>query len=189
MYQTQKNKNKTKKVVLLSTLAILAIGSIGSTLAYWASTVNGSETGADGNVNIGEGDAVDTKLSVSAASAGKYLVPVGLATQENQVEELEIVFTVNWSSDALRAPKTAGKLMPTLTEVTTPRAATPDEQAAVRALINCDFDRTSYAIATDSDPVLVTAAITLEEPPTAEIYQLIAGQNLSLVFNFAVTIE
>lgn len=181
-------KNSKKKILAFGGLALLAFGSVGASLAYWAATVNGTSTDGSGNINIGEGGTVETTLSISEVSDNKdlRLVPAAFASGDN-VASITITFNVNWKSTDAHGNGTIGTLTPVLNSASTAKCATDEDKAVVFNLLNCDFTSSTYSIiADDTNPTAVSATLTLDEPADKAQYDLIAGQDVALSFTFSV---
>lgn len=184
-------KHSKKKIFALGGLALLAFGSVGASLAYWAATVQGTDSNGNGNINIGEGDTVETTLKISDVTDNKdlRLVPAAFANGNN-VASITVTFEVTWNSTDANGNGTVGTLTPVLSSASTAKCTNDAEKAVVLSLLNCEFTSSTYTIISD-DPnaTTVAATLTLDEPADKAQYDLIAGQDVALSFAFSVAVN
>jgi len=173
---------KSKKFAVLGLALAAVVATAGISLAYWASTVSGSNANNTGTVEIGAGHDVTTTVVVGSQSSADYLVPAGRAV-DAEVESVQLDFTVAFNSTAVAAEGTLGHLTVTVVHVAIGTTHTDD---AITAYVNVALP-TVADIYADGDDVTSSVVITLDEP-VIEDYDEIANQTITVTLNFAVTI-
>ncbi len=172
-----------KKLMFLAILIFLLSASVSSAYAYWAGTVNAPAQKDDTiAINIGEGNAINTVLTVSGdgGAAGQVLVPTGQTANSVSVsgsltEKVTVVYTVGWT----------GVTGATGTLNVAKGAVTIDSSATHAGLVNVTITDASTAITTGTN-VTVTVEVTLTEPADKTAYTEIAGKAIAIPLTFNV---
>lgn len=194
---------KNKKGAMLGLLAVVALSStVGLAYAYWAGGFAGRNTPGKGEIEIGEGEVVATKLSLEDLAhnaGGKKLVPHTLTTIDTATETQSYVFTANviWSvaDDVLNKAVNEGTLAQltstltyTLGEVTIgAEGATTDVKGLFNITHTLDTAATdTTTIKGDKTAVALVITVTMNEPDNVVEYNLIKNQKVTFNFTLAV---
>lgn len=172
---------KSKKFAVLGLALAAVVATAGISLAYWASTVAGSNANNTGTVEIGAGHPVTTTVVVGSESSADYLVPAGRAVGA-EVESVTLDFTVAFNSTALAAEGTLGHLTLTVVHV----AVGTHTDDAITAYVNVALPAVADIYADGAD-VTSSVVITLDEPTIAD-YASIASKTITVTLNFAVVV-
>jgi len=100
MNEEIKTKSR-KKLIMIGALALFMILSISLTWAYWAGTINGTNTDRDLNVDIGSGGNINTQLTLTGDQGPQgLLVPYGLGAnlQLGQVRSVSFTINASWAA-------------------------------------------------------------------------------------------
>lgn len=164
---------------------LLVSASVGGAYAYWAGTVNAPAQKDDTiAINIGEGKAIDTVLTVNGdgGASGKVLVPAGQTANSvipgsgSLTEEVTVVYTVGWS----------GVTGATGTLNVAKGSVTIDGSTANAGLVNVTITNVSTPITTGTN-VTVTVKVTLTEPANKAVYTAVAKKAIAIPLTFSVT--
>ena len=175
---------KRQKFILIAILMLLVSASVGGAYAYWAGTVNAPDAKNENiAINIGEGKAIDTVLTVNGdgGAAGQVLVPTGQTANSvvpgsgSLTEKVTVVYTVGWT----------GVTGATGTLNVAKGAVTIDSSATHAGLVNVTITDASTAITTGTN-VTVTVEVTLTEPADKTAYTEIAGKAIAIPLTFNV---
>ena len=175
---------KRQKFILIAILMLLVSASVGGAYAYWAGTVNAPAQKDDTiAINIGEGKAIDTVLTVNGdgGAAGQVLVPTGQTANSvdpgsgSLTEKVTVVYTVGWTG----VTGATGTLNVAKGDVTI------DSSATHAGLVNVTITDASTAITTGTN-VTVTVEVTLTEPADKTAYTEIAGKAIAIPLTFNV---
>lgn len=171
--------NKKGLVVLLALVGLFA--TVGTSLAYWASSVGGSTGNATGTVEVGTGAAVSTTVNVSNFTAGAELVPAGFDddTPNAETDSVSMVFPVSWESTDDDGAGATGTLTVAKTGLTV------DGGADTYNLVNVSIPA-PVAIVADAAALNVTVVVTLGLPADATQYAAVAGKTIVITFSFTV---
>jgi len=175
---------KSKKLVALGLAAVALFSTVGVSLAYWASAVNGASANKTATINVGAGTTISTSVSVSDFVASKQLVPTGYASDgyndTNEVESVTVAFSVSWEStgdDANGAVKTL-----TITQT----GYTVGGGSDTYSLINIQAAPAPFSITADAPAVDVTMTVTMDEPTNLAQYDSVAGLAIVISYSFVV---
>jgi hypothetical protein len=194
---------KRKKLMLFAILIFLLSASASGAYAYWAGTVNAPDQKTDTiAINIGEGKAVNTILTINDPTFGdKLLVPPSQAGNsvvvagKTNVEELIINYTVNWSEIAGSAAGAEGTLKVEVYDIKINNSSTMGDKVTVT--INnpptySPIPGTGYVFTTPKikvgTPYSVSLRATLAQPTSLAEYNQIAGKPITMTVKFSVTI-
>lgn len=181
---------KSKKFVVLGLALAALISTAGISLAYWASSVAGSNTNQNGTVVIGEGDAVSTTVTVGSVSNTGKLVPAGRKNDVDEVESVTLPFSITWTSNAVAgASNTSGAAAGTKGSLATTKVSAvigDGSNATANALVNVTLPANADIFA-DGAAVTVSPIITLSEPDIAT-YEFVANKTITVTFTFTVTV-
>lgn len=184
-----------KRNLVIGLLVVMALALTSATFAFWASSVNGNNDTATGTITIGQGDAVDSIVSVSDASDGGELVPSGMAAYStgSPVEYVMLSFSVSWDEDTTNlAPGSASVLSFGYSNVQINSSAT------YAGLVNISYQiggtvtgstlngDGSTAITLGGADVTVWVLVTLSEPADQTAYNAVAGQDITFTGTFTV---
>lgn len=184
----RKNNRKSGRLALLGVLGLLLFGSIGISLAYWASSVNTGNIDNGEKIDVGGGETVNTTIEVSKRSSGGTLVPPNYV-KEGEVDVVSIYFDVSWHSLNQLAEGAEGKLIPSFVEAFTSEDNSEEEKNQIFSLIEVKFDQLDYSIVADGKAESVRADVSLKVPNNKEEYDLIANRSIFLSFLFKVDIN
>ena len=174
-------KNKKRGLAILLALTGL-FATVGTSLAYWASSVSGNTQNATGTIPVGTGDAVTTTVDVTAFTSGKVLVPTGEVTDTaTQTDSVAMIFPVTWTSTDGDGAGATGTLTVAKTALTVGGGA--DTYDLVNVAIPGPVGITADAPATN-----VTVTVTLDEPANQAQYDAVAGKTIVITFSFTVTL-
>jgi hypothetical protein len=91
---------KRKVIAAFAVMMFAFIATVGTTYAWWAETINTSNDTSTATVNIGDGDAITTTVTVDDLIDSRTLVPVGYEGQnQGDVNNVDLTFPVLWESD------------------------------------------------------------------------------------------
>ncbi|HOI85914.1 MAG TPA: hypothetical protein PLP48_07550 [Acholeplasmataceae bacterium] len=184
-----------KRGLVISLLVLLAVITSGFTYAFWAASVSGASDTAVGTVEIGEGNAVTTSVTVGDETSAGQLVPVGRAasSQGTPVEYVILQFEVNWAASGTAADGATGTLAVTIDEVKI-AGSTTNAGLVVTAYqiggsvtgstLNADGNN---AITVNGSTVTVFVKVTLTEPTSQAQYNAINGEDITFNVNFVIT--
>jgi hypothetical protein len=166
-----KLKDLRKKVIVTFAVLLFAIASmVGVTYAYW----NMLQVQQDETIEIGEGVVLEMVV-VATAPAGKTLVPDGqILDSATQVDSITLTYNVKLDH-ALTTALTLG------VAATNVKIGGSTDNAS---LVNIDI---SYATSINDTNVLVTVTITLDEPATEAVYDLVHNQPITFTLTFTAT--
>lgn len=187
-------RNLRKKNLVLVLLVLFALAVSGTTYAYWASSVTGSNDTAVGTINIGSGNIVSTTVTVGDANGGTdLLVPEGHDVDTNEVDYVMLQFTVAWDSTGLDASGYASTLSFGSSNIQIGGTTTGYEDlvnisyqiggTVTGSTLNGDG---STAIIADGADVTVFVLVTLTEPADQTAYNAVAGQVITFTGTFTV---
>jgi predicted ribosomally synthesized peptide with SipW-like signal peptide len=187
-------RNLRKKNLVLVLLVLFALAVSGTTYAYWASSVTGSNDTAVGTINIGSGNTVSTTVTVGDANGGTdLLVPEGHDVDTNEVDYVMLQFTVAWDSTGLDASGYASTLSFGSSNIQIGGTTTGYEDlvnisyqiggTVTGSTLNGDG---STAIIADGADVTVFVLVTLTEPADQTAYNAVAGQVITFTGTFTV---
>jgi len=177
---------KSKKLVALGLAAVALFSTVGVSLAYWASAVNGSSANHTATVNVGAGTTISTTVDTADFSETLQLVPTGYGSDgyndTNETESVSVVFDVSWNS-AGTIDSAAGAVK-TLTIVRT--GYTVGGGADTYSLVNISAVPAPQSITADAAPLHITFTVTLDEPANVAEYTAVAGKAIVISFSFTV---
>ncbi|MFA5474579.1 MAG: hypothetical protein WC225_03540 [Acholeplasmataceae bacterium] len=163
--------------------------------------MNGTDKTQENNtITIGEGQTVNTHVSIGAANdgTGKTLVPVNRAAAENDVEVVFFTFTIEWKENGIAGdPANAKNNMTDGDEPTRKLEAVVQNIKIGGSDVNAGLVVTEVQIGVenwveneyvanpnitlDGDSVKVFVKVTLTEPATQLIYSEIIKKTLPLM--------
>ena len=165
-------KLETKKKLLLSIISIMLVlfTSIGVTYAYWDYlSTNQSEV-----VIVGEGTNIVLEVE-AVAPVGKTLVPENVVLGLNDVDNVVLTYNV--------------KLDKELTENLNLSVLATDiligGESTYSYLVNIDIVMANNLL--NNSNVLVTVTVTLTEPETYEIYEIIKNGEITFDLMFSAS--
>jgi len=160
-----------KKKLLAVLIVTLLLGGTAVAFSYWD---NLQQEQAE-QLTIGNGVTLEVD-AVAVAPVGKVLVPAGVVMKANDVNSIVLTYNVKLDEAALTALNLAV-------------AASNIEigGSAVNAdLVNVNISLASTTVnATD---VLVTVTVTLDQPGTVAVYDVIRNQAITFDLTFTATI-
>jgi len=190
-------KNLKKRNLVLVLLVLFALAISGTTYAYWASGVVGDNDTATGTVTIGEGNSVQTTVTVAdETDTIGNLVPTlysnidGVYDPINPTQTYDTVvltFDVIWSG--LGAEGTTGALAITVDSLAIIDPLLVDS-GLTKTEIEAMFTVTPQTGVTATVGQTVQATVTIvfaTEPATKAIYDLVANGSLVIGLTFTVT--
>ncbi|MFA5005870.1 MAG: hypothetical protein WC509_00160 [Candidatus Izemoplasmatales bacterium] len=160
-----------KKKMLAVLIVALLLGGTGLAFAYWD---NLQQQQAE-ELNIGNGVTLQVS-AVATAPVGKVLVPAGVVMKANDVSSIVLTYNVKLDEAALAA-----------LDLDVVASNIQIGGSTVNAdLVNIDI---SLASATVNDAnVLVTVTVTLDQPATVAIYNVIKNQAITFDLTFTASI-
>lgn len=199
-----KSQTKTRKglLFLIAGILLLAlIGAAGATYAYWAGTVSAPAdlTKTDNSVVVtgsGKDTTTQQEATITLNNTNIVLVPTGKISETNvdggktAVESFTYTYKVTWSQLAGSAITSADNIKGNLTVQTT---ATVGDGSSTDAnqLVNVSNSINSGAeiVAQDATGVTVTFIVTLTEPSTKALYDLVANKAINVVHVFRIALQ
>ena len=155
------------KKVIAAIIVALLLGGTALAFSWWD---NLSQTQNE-TLEIGEGVTLNVS-AVAAAPVGKVLVPAGVVLKANDVDEIVLTYNVALDQAAL----TALNLSVVASDIQI--GGTTDNAD----LVNISISQASATV-NDAD-VLVTVTVTIDEPSTQAIYDLIKNQSITFTLTF-----
>lgn len=149
-------------------LVVVLLSGTAFAFSWWD---NLSQTQSE-TVTIGEGVTL-TVNAVAEAPAGSYLVPAGVVLKANDVESIVLTYNVKLDQTVLSDLNL---------DITASNVLIGGD-ATNSSLVNINISQASSTV-NDSD-VLVTVTVTLSQPSSFEIYNVIKNQ----VITFDLTFE
>ena len=167
--------------MIIAVLLFVAVAVSSATFAFWASGVNGNNDSATGTVTIGEGETVETTVSVADVGADGTLVPVGFedgTTVNNEDKE----FTVEWEGTG--ATGATGTLDVSVTALSLGTLT----QSEIESMFTIDVSAAPSITA--GTPLTYTVNVQFtNEPADQAMYDEVANGSLVITFDFAVTAD
>lgn len=182
-----------KRNLIAALLGIFALAASGTTYAYWASSVTGSNDTGNGTVTIGTGNTVSTTVTVGDVTGAGTLVPVGHAVDAGEAEFVMLSFVVAWDSTGADANGHVGALAVSLSNLKIDNATTYASLVTTSfqiggtvtgATFNADG---STQILADGADVTVFVKVVLAEPANRTEYLAVAGKDITFTATFTVT--
>ncbi len=188
---TLKNRKK-----LIAFLIMLSLVLTTGTFAYWASNVEGTSEDAVGTLNVGSAGTVTTKFDLSnELNSGGCLVPSNQAinSQKHAVEAIELHYDLAWQEDSSETQVT-GTTSVGQVSVSHHVLVFIDEEVLdqelysnIYKLINVDYSEINPTEMTlDGDTETFNFTVTMDEPTNQIDYNIIAGANISILFQFSI---
>jgi len=172
---------KSRKMII-AVLLFAAVAVSGATFAFWASGVNGNNDSATGTVTIGEGETVETTVTVADVAAGGTLVPVGYEESGVTVNNEDKEFTVEWEGTG--ATGATGTLNVSVTSLSLGTLT----QAEIESMFTIDVTATPSITA--GTPLTHTINIEFtNEPADQAMYDQVASGSLVVTFDFTVNAD
>lgn len=186
-----------KRNLLIATLIMFALVVTGFTFAYWAGSLTGDVKTDNVTIEVGEGKDVTTLVDLGTlpSAANKVLVPedriansVAPEAGKTLVEEIVLTYTVLWKEANPTQDDITRELEVSVEDVKIDGSTT--NAGLVNIIIEIDEVETETAdIKLNGDSLTVKVTITLTEPSTEEIYDLVAGKNITFTLVFGVLPE
>lgn len=195
---------KRQKFILIAILMLLVSASVGGAYAYWAGTVNAPVAKNENiAINIGEGKAIDTILTINDPTFGdKLLVPPGqtassvVVAGKTNVEEIIVQYSVNWNAVSGNVAGALGTLKLVVTDVKIGGAGTFDYLVNVTlndspTYTNLKGVSTGYTFPTSvvaGTPYVVELRVTLNQASNSYEYGAMAGKEITMNVTFSLTV-
>ncbi|MFW6298247.1 MAG: hypothetical protein ACOC14_01075 [Bacillota bacterium] len=170
---------KSRKLII-GVLLFLAVAVSSATFAYWANEVNGSNDTAAASVTIGEGESVDTTVTVGDVGADGTLVPAGYE-DSSSISNEDKTFTVNWEGDGDGAEGAEGTLNVSIDSLTLGSLS----QSQIEDMFTIDVSATPTI--TEGTPLTYTVNVEFaNEPANKTIYDEVENNTLEIDLIFSV---
>jgi hypothetical protein len=198
----EKNSNKGLKKLVLLLLLFVGLGASVTAGAYWASSFTVTlPTEATGTVNVevgvGQPITVSTSLeavdTIATVGAGKKLVPAGfVGNDENKTDTKSFTVTANWTMGTTTGFDEGDVTQNYKIEVGTyaikytETEILLDTDAAAVFSVNFAFT-VSEAIELGGENI-ITVTVTMAEPDNVEIYNKVAGEDITITFTLNVVL-
>lgn len=182
-----------KRNLIAALLGVFAIAASGTTFAYWASEVQGSNDTAGGTVTIGTGNSVTTTVTVGDVTAAGTLVPVGHNVDSGEVTAIVIPFVVAWDSTGADANGHPGTLALAISDLKIDASTTYISLLTITTQIGGTISGTTLVgdanttILADGVDVTVYVKVELAEPTNRTEYLAVAGKQITFTATFTVT--
>ena len=174
--------------LIIGLLVMLAVAVSGFTFAFWSAGVTGDSDVAVGTIEIGQGDAVTTTVTVADVADAGLLVHTGYQDDTTTFDDLTLTFSVAWDEDDTGAAGTTGTL-----NVTVDSYDIVDDLGTTTGLTTAQIDAMFTIVVTSGDQetmtlngtqnVVVTVTFT-DEPATKAIYDKVANGTLKINLTF-----
>lgn len=155
------------KKLLMVALAVILFSGTAFAFSWWDNlSQEQSET-----VTIGEG-VILTVSAVAEAPVGKFLVPAGVVLKADDVESIVLTYNVKLDQTVLsdlNLDVTASNIL-------------IGGDATNSSLVNINISQASATV--NGADVLVTVTVTLSQPSTLEIYNLVKNQTITFDLTF-----
>lgn len=158
------------KKLFAALLVAVLLGGTAFAFSWWD---NLSQTKNE-TLNIGEGVTL-TVNAVAEAPTGKYLVPAGVVLKANDVESIVLTYNVKLDQAAVNA-------LNLNVQASNVKIGSDTTYAD---LVNIDISQASSTV-NDSN-VLVTITVTLSQPDTLDVYNLIKNQTITFDLTFTAS--
>ena len=158
------------KKLFAALLVAVLLGGTAFAFSWWD---NLSQTQSE-TINVGEGVTL-TVSAVAEAPTGKYLVPAGVVLKANDVEEIVLTYNVKLDQaavDALNLDVQASNIL-------------IGGESTYSDLVNVSISQASTTV--NDLNVLITVTVTLGQPTTLEIYNLIKNQAITFDLTFTAS--
>jgi hypothetical protein len=174
-------KELIRKLISAFVVMMFALMStVGVTYAYWANVINApTDEVATAEVLIGEGESVDTVLTVGDIGTGGTLVPVGYEDEPTTVNNEDKEFTVSW--DGVGATGATG----TLSVVVSSLSLGTLSEAEINSMFTIDVSATP-TITAGTDLVYTVNVEFTNEPVDEAMYNEVANGTLTITLTFSV---
>jgi len=189
-----KTKKKRLSIMTIFILAFMMIGTTAITFAFWAAGIGGADGDRGTDIDIGTGRQVTTELTFADSVTPGNLIPQTIAprTEFNEVNEIVFAVTVRWMAESgTDRPQdldgVIGELdVSTVSIVIEGRDFANETGRDGLGLFVIDIDNPGEIIGNDTDGVVVTITVRMNEPRDRDQYILVSGGTARLIFNFAV---
>ena len=183
-----------KKIVAV--LIMLSLVLTTGTFAYWATYVEGTDSDTTDVLEIGTGDAIETRFDLTNdLNSGGLLVPAGQAVNSGvgAVEAINLSFDVQWVEDEATSQTTGissvGQIEVSHVVVIELDGEVLDstEYSAIYDLVNVIYNAgNATELTLDASAQTLAFQITLDEPSGQEQYDLIATAEISITFSYSI---
>lgn len=172
---------KSRKLII-GVLLFIAVAVSSATFAYWSSGVNGNEDSATGTVTIGEGESVETTVTVGDVGADGTLVPEGYEDSPNTVNNEDKEFTVTWeSASGNEADGSTGTLNVSIASLSLGNLSDTE----IQDMFTIDVS-SSPSITAGTDLTYTVNVEFTNEPADKTMYDEVANGTLEITFDFEV---
>ncbi len=158
------------KKLLLAFAIVLMFGGSALAFAWW----DNLET-TENDVTIGVGEGVTVSVNLDSQTAGT-LVPAGAVPKTGDVTEVVVAFTVSLDSTALQNPLDLAVVVDNVLI---------GGETTNAGLVNTVVVNPGTI---QNTPVEVTVTVTLDEPASEAIYDLIKNQDITFDVTFTASI-
>ncbi len=159
-----------KKLFAVLAVALLLGGTV-LAFAYW----DNLQQEQSEIIEIGNGVTLEV-AAVAVAPAGKVLVPAGVVMKANDVNQVVLTYNVKLDEAALAALNLS---------------VVASNIKIGGSTVNADLVNVAIALGSatvNNANVLVTVTVTLDQPDTVAIYDVIKNQSITFDLTFAATI-
>lgn len=197
-----------KRNLLVATLIMFALVVSGLTFAWWAGSLTSSYVEDDVTIEVGTGKDVTTEVSLNKNPQTEgTLVPVGRADESsssNPVEAVYLEYKVKWieedgGTQTSGNHSQTGKLTITTSDIQINELATHKDLVNISVVVMVDDEEVLTDITGTkeytllnlefNEEITIKIKVTLTEPSTQAIYNLVAGKNITFDIKFAVEPE
>ncbi len=168
-----------RKGLLIGSLLFVALLVTSVTFAFWASGILGENDEATGTITIGEGEEVQTTVSVADESEDNNLVPT--AYGDAGVDDTDVLeFTVVWEGTG--ATGATGTLNVTIDSYSLGSLS----ENEIDQMFSINVTSGTGAITAGTDQSVEVEVIFHTEPANQSIYDEVANGTLSITLTFDV---
>lgn len=158
------------KKFLVVLLLFVAVSGTAGAYAYW----DDLQRSQDETLTVGEGTSLELKATVEAPE-GKVLVPAGVVMKADDVDSITLKYQVQLDKEANEDLI----LDAWYTDLLLGDSKMSEELAS---LVNIDIELEESTV--NNDAVTVVVTITLDEPESQEIYEMIINETISFTMFF-----
>ncbi|MFA7561744.1 MAG: hypothetical protein WCY80_06555 [Candidatus Izemoplasmatales bacterium] len=171
-----------RKNLVLVLLVLFALAVSGTTYAYWASEVNGTEDSVvDDNVTIGTGEAITIDVTVADTTDNSLLlIPSTVTPKTGETNSITVSYTVTWKNDDLLDGVADQTVSALVENIAVNGVANPYNLISVEADVN---NPTTIGL---NETVTFNFVVTMDEPLNVTQYNAVAG--LPITFNITFTV-
>lgn len=193
-------KRKYYRKRIIAFLIVLSITLSGTTFAYWANYVEGTQEQYSSTLQVGYGKGVETVISISPDSytVPGYLVPQGQVNNSIglSLESIELNYDLLWKEQQLITQIDGEEILGEIEveyiiEIITANSVEPlniEEYQNIYNLVHITptQDNQNIVALNNQTPTSLSYTVTMDEPNNKTEYELIANSTINIYITFTI---